>query len=195
MFEIVGFHTCREQGTKEELLAKVPFLSRSSDQWLGQGYYFWTELDIWAKDWLGDADKVISQYRLALPRDNMLDLVGSLEDQYEFSLIVDQFKKGKLGRAYRERFDDAFNISSLIMWLREENVNKIKGIFPYWAVRAKDAAGKRRVPYRKRRPEELLLVERHQMCVYAEYKDKVIEFEKFTYPEHFTDDLEIGELA
>jgi hypothetical protein len=196
MFEMIGFHTCQHRGTKEELRGKVPFLSRRENQWLGQGYYFWTELDVWAHDWLGEAEKVISEYSLSVPRDQLLDLVGSLADQSDFAIIIDRFKKkGRLRQHYVKRFGNDFNVASIVMWLREEKDLGFGEIFPYWAVRAKDSAQKRRVPYRKGRPEELFLIERHQMCVYAEHKAAVVKFKRFTHPEHFMEDMEIGELA
>lgn len=195
VFEIKGFHTCRAEGSKDELLNKVPFLSKKKGQWLGQGYYFWTELDVWAKDWLGDADKVISRFHLTVPRDELLDLVGSLSDQAEFLSIIDRFKQGSLGRLYRSKFSESFNVSDLVSWLREEKNLGFDEIFPYWAVRAKDNVSKRRALFRAKHGEELFLLERHQMCVYAEHKGSVVRFEKFTYPQHFTDDINIGALA
>jgi hypothetical protein len=194
-FEVKGFHTCRAEGAREDLISKVPFLSRSSGQWLGQGYYFWTGLAIWAEDWLGEQDKVISEFDIALPRDNVLDLVGSIEDQRDFKDIIDAFKKGKLSREYKRKFGDDFTVSNLISWLREEKDRGFEGVFPYWAVRAKDGAAKRRVPFGGQYGEELFLLERHQMCVYAEYKENAVVFNQFVHPPHFTEDCGIGVIA
>jgi hypothetical protein len=195
MFEVKGFHTCRAEGSKEVLSSKVPFLSRRTGQWLGQGYYFWTDLAIWAEDWRGEQDIVISEFDIVLPRDNILDLVGSIEDQRDFRDIIDAFKKGKLLREYKIKFGDAFTVSNIISWLREEKGRGFEKIFPYWAVRAKDGAAKRRVPFGGQHGEELFLMERHQMCVYAEHKENCVVFNQFVYPPHFTEECGIGVIA
>ncbi|MEE4957078.1 hypothetical protein V2J98_10655 [Pseudomonas alliivorans] len=194
-FEIKGFHTCRAEGDKKILSSKVPFLSQSSAQWLGQGYYFWTGLAIWAEDWLGEQDKVISEFDISLPRDNVLDLVGSIEDQQDFKDIIDAFKKGHLFREYKRKFGDQFTVSKLISWLRDEKGRGFEDIFPYWAVRAKDGAAKRRVPFGGQHGEELFLLERHQMCVYAEYKENAVVFNQFVYPPHFMEECGTGVIA
>lgn len=195
VYEVKGFHTCRAEGTREELHGKVPFLSRPKGQWLGQGYYFWTEIDYWAHKWI-EGEKVISEYDLSLPRDQLLDLVGSLQDQFDFLQVLDMFRKGNLRRKFEARYGKVFTVSDVIHWLRDEKADHgLRDIFPYWAVKAKDAVGPRRVPFKPGHCEELLLLERHQMCVYAEHKEDVVTFRRFVYPEHFMDDTGIGELA
>lgn len=193
-FNIKGFHTCKVEGSKEELQTKVPFLSGTKNQWLGQGYYFWTDVDIWAFEW-GEDEKVISKFDITLQKDNLLDLVGSVADQLTLKKIIDAFAKGPLRDAYNKKFRADVSVSNIITWLREERDAGFKGVFPYWAVRAKDNRKKACVRFRERRPEELFLVERHQMCVYNEFKDQAVTFERFVHPEHFKDDVESGAVA
>ncbi|WP_455921797.1 hypothetical protein [Pseudomonas putida] len=187
VFKIKGFHTCKARGTKEELRDKVPFLSHPDGQWLGQGYYFWTDCDYWARQWLGKHPKVISRFDINLKREHVLDLVGSVTDQQILQRIMDCFTEGPLHEAYQGRFNSAVCVSKVLTWLREERDGGFQGVFPYWAVRAKDNRQLTKVPYVDGSWEELFLVERHQMCVYNEFKDAVVTFEGFVHPAHFMD--------
>jgi len=62
-------------------------------------------------------------------------------------------------------------------------------IFPYGAVKAKDYRREHSVPFLAdpRSREELPLVERHQICVYDEYKEGSVVFEGFVHPPNFMD--------
>nr|WP_314876912.1 hypothetical protein [uncultured Pseudomonas sp.] len=188
VYSVKGFHTCRADGTKEELQEKVPFLSECDDQWLGRGYYFWTDTDYWAHKWL-KGEKVISRFNIKMKRDGVLNLVDSVEDQITFKKILDCFSTGVLGMAYQEKFNSEICVSQVLTWLREECKGLSGGIFPYGAVKAKDYRREGSVPFlaNPRSREELPLVERHQICVYDEFKEEAVTFEGFVHPAHFMD--------
>lgn len=186
-FESLGYHSCREDGSPEELINMVPFLSRKNNQWLGQGYYFWTDNTYWALKWSGGVGRnVVSEFKLSLDKSYLLDLVGDINDQILFKGLVSLFAK---------RFGGQQTISAVMSWLLEERDKPDSyDLFPYWAVKAKDIPrGVERYPFVNARKgddssvgyEELLLVERHQMCVYSAYKNRVVTFERFVHPPHF----------
>ncbi|QUE76222.1 hypothetical protein [Stutzerimonas stutzeri] len=187
-YEVLGYHSCRAQGSKDELKEKVPFLSRPHNQWLGQGYYFWTDSDHWARRWRKDEENVVSEFNISIHRENLLDLVGSVNDQILFANIIKRFSS---------RFGNKLCVSSVVSWLLEEREKPgSEMIFRYWAIKAKDVAkGTSAVPFVRSRKqtseargfEELLLGERHQMCVYPAYKDETVTFRRFVYPKHFMD--------
>ena len=130
-----------------------------------------------------------------MEKENLLDLVGSVQDQITLRKIVDCFEDGPLLDMYKERFNSEICVSSIIMWLREEQHAGHSDIFPYWAVKAKDDRRPDvKLPFVAGRREKLALVERHQLCVYAEYKDETVTFECFIHPVHFMD-AESGSLA
>lgn len=196
-YEALGYHTCRADGSKDELRHKVPFLSRKKGQWLGQGYYFWTESDYWARKWRRKGEEiVISEFKICIEREKLLDLVGSLKDQQNCARIF---------RLFSSRHGNKHSASAVFSWLLDEREKPGReSIFHYWAVRAKDTPkGTTRYPFigsqeqanEARGFEELLLMERHQMCVYPEYKDKVIAFERFVYPDHFMEGTWTGAIA
>lgn len=188
VFNVTGYHTCKAKGGIQHIRKSVPFLSLPDNQWLGQGYYFWTDDAYWARDWLNQP-KVISEFTIELDKIKVLDLVGDVKHQILFNDICSLFKDGGIYQeAYSEKYGGDIFITHIFSWLREEC--KIPGeedLFPYWAVRAKDKRFVSKFPFHEKGREELLLVERHQMCVYSEYKDQIVKFEKFVHPSHFAE--------
>ena len=95
MVEINCFHTCRNRGNKDEIIQKIQFLSnKDSTQWLGQGYYLWTDSIYFANDWGNShyhSDYVINQFEVNVPKDLYWDLVGNVQHQLEFLEKKDQF--------------------------------------------------------------------------------------------------------
>ena len=56
--KIDAFHTCHLQGSISTILEKVPYHSNANEeQWLGQGYYFWTDSHFFATKWGERKDK------------------------------------------------------------------------------------------------------------------------------------------
>ncbi|WP_164072403.1 hypothetical protein [Acinetobacter pittii] len=89
------FHTCKLDGGKDFIISRVPFPSDSQQkQWLGQGFYLWTDSDFFAHEWGRDhyqSSYAINQFEVRVPRDLFWDLVGNVQHQIEFVNFKDQF--------------------------------------------------------------------------------------------------------
>lgn len=179
VFSIKGYHTCKDKGGIDHIRNNVPFLSRPDNQWLGQGYYFWTDSEYWARRWMNDP-KVISEFSICFDKENVLDLVGDVKDQEIFQSICEIFKEeGSLYEEYEKKFGGKVTVGAIIGFLRKQNT------FPYWAVRAKDKRHVSRIFFNSLGNQELFLVEPHQLCVFQEYKAQAVKFERFVHPEHY----------
>ena len=96
--EILCFHTCKNEGSKDFILERAPFHSNTTKpQWLGQGYYLWTDSDYYAHDWGRQRPRygnyVITKFKLSVEESLFLDLVGSVVDQLYFLDLVKEYKK------------------------------------------------------------------------------------------------------
>lgn len=88
------FHTCRSDGGKEFIISRTPFLSSPQRQWLGQGFYLWTDSDFFAHDWGEDhyqSKYAINQFEVRVPKHLFWDLVGNVQHQREFLGFKNQF--------------------------------------------------------------------------------------------------------
>lgn len=185
-FDIAGYHTCKEKGTVQGIRDSVPFLSRAENQWLGQGYYFWTDSEYWARRWMSDP-KVISKFSISMEKDRVLDLVGDVSHQELLKSIVELFHEGHpYYDLYKERYGEKIAVGTVLSFLRSQSEQcGNEEFFPFWAVRAKDRRHVASFPFCSGGGKELFLVEPHQLCVYQEYKDRTVTFDKFVYPDHF----------
>lgn len=186
VFSFKGFHTCRDEGGLQAIRDSVPFVSRPNKQWLGQGYYFWTDSSYWAKKWMKDP-KVISQFTLTIEKDQFLDLVGDVSDQELFLSICEIFNEDYPHyEEYSKLHGDSVTVGAVISFLRrQDSAGEGEKLFPYAAVRAKDRRKVSSILFVPGQRNELSLVEPHQLCVYQEYKSKVINFENFIHPKHY----------
>lgn len=186
VFSVTGFHTCQDKGGVQAIRAAVPFISKPDNQWLGQGYYFWTDSDYWAKQWMRDP-KVISQFTIELEKNQVLDLVGNVSDQELFQAICELFNEDyPLYEEYVKLHGEDVSVGAVISFLRRQDAEgKGEQLFPFAAVRAKDNRCVKRVLFVSGARKELSLVEPHQLCVYREYKEKAVSFERFVHPEHY----------
>lgn len=181
-FEIEGFHTCLNKGSPEEIKEAIPFLSEREEQWLGQGYYFWSESDYWAKLWKRNEDTVIGEFFIKIPQEKFLDL-NSVKKQIWLKATME-----KLTTLLKH----GLNVSEVLYYLIEkEKLLRNGKMFPYVATRAKDKRCVQEVPFLltdKADPEVLCLVERQQICVYPTYKETQgaeVNFVRFVWPLNF----------
>lgn len=114
-----GFQTTRcnynniNAGTKKlPHFAESKFLEQPGSvgdeiyQWLTDGYYFWLNSDRYA-EWWGTSnlrsDYLITQYEIALDREDVLDLIENPDDEDYFFWLVESYlekyneSKGKPG--------------------------------------------------------------------------------------------------
>lgn len=181
----VGYHNCRDDGGYEHLRSSVPFLSGDGDnQWLTQGYYFWTDSLYWAQKWNHGKKVAISEFSISFSHDEeLLDLVGNTEQIFEFQRMRD-----KVAGQLHLKDVSKVTVSQVIAFLRKlERQPKTEGIFPYLAIKAQDNAKVgffRRMSFIAGRREDLCLATRQQMCVFAHARD-AIAFKGFVSPDEY----------
>ncbi|MCA6971186.1 hypothetical protein LF935_16210 [Pectobacterium carotovorum] len=186
---IIGYHTCQDRGGYDHICRNIPFLSKpNNNQWLTQGYYFWTDSPYWAERWLQDQPRVIGKFTVTLDEEHKwLDLVGNTADQEEFSVLKDVVIE-EVGVC------DSLSITvnQIITFFREHSADeRFSGFFDYIAIKAQDERCVSRIDFiepslRNGRPQRarLRLITRQQLCVFEEGKD-CIKFDHFYYPEEY----------
>lgn len=140
---ITCFHTCNNQGTKEEILSKVPFKSNSvNPEWLGKGYYFWTDSDYYAHVWGTFKPRygryVIAKFQLEIDKDDLLDLVGDVSAQLFLKELISNYqthlaseiRNAKTGIDKARLRDELSNmsVSTVIQFFRDEKTLDFKAI-------------------------------------------------------------------
>ncbi|POY42012.1 hypothetical protein C3Z13_08435 [Avibacterium endocarditidis] len=81
------YHTCHLEGSLISIFENSPYRCiTTTPQWLGNGYYFWTDSEFFAHKWGLLKDKypkgyAITEYLVDIPKDSFLDLVGNVKDQ------------------------------------------------------------------------------------------------------------------
>lgn len=182
-----GFHTCKDKGTYEEILKGIPFKSGNGpNQWLTEGYYFWTDDPYWAKKWLPKQKKVIGEFDIELcPKSELLDLVGNVKQQLQFH----QLKKTVLDTLPKDQ-QAAITVHQIISFFREPHR---AAIFPYAAIKAEDGRSISKIKFidpkiPSSHGEEMALVTRQQMCVFEKGRDN-INLCGFEEPKEFADNF------
>ncbi|WP_122039341.1 hypothetical protein [Asaia bogorensis] len=185
IFEIEGFHTCLDSPNRSALAKQVPFLSHKNDQWLGQGYYFWTEEPYWAHKWNPrpkyghpSRQKIVCAFDITLPEEKFLDLLTLKGQRWIMtaSMVLAEVLKR-----------DA-SVSEVFYYLLDKRRGNT-AFFPYIAVRMRDNRSEGKLPIMKPNPksawqrgETFSFGERHQMCVYQHYTSEpsaTIKFKNF----------------
>lgn len=140
------YHTCHLAGSLDNIFRNSPYECDTNDkQWLGVGYYFWTDSEYFAQKW-GELDRkypkgyVITEYQVEIPEESFLDLVGNVKDQLFFrKQILDYVERMGIELNSKE---DARNIpiSKVIDHLRTSSPQDTSTI-KYDAIRAMDYSG------------------------------------------------------
>ena len=170
-----AYHTCSDKGGLGDVLQKAPFLSRNTDQtWLTQGYYFWTDSPYFAYQWGEDAynnQYFIFEYILNFTENKRYLDLTSIMGQLYFDDIKSKIKfKGEIN----------YTVNGVISFLRDKT-NKMEKLFPFIAIKAKDAKCKNKILFVRGKKETLSILERHQICVFKEAKD-IITFTRIEHP-------------
>ena len=161
----------------------VPYHSNpKEDQWLTQGYYFWTDSDFFAHAWGKRSDKYpngyfITKFELEIPCAELFDLVGNVRQQLFFDQCIKAYLK-VLGIQGSDPKDTP--VSKVIDHLRlqVEKTGK-KEIFPYCAVKAADRANvTSHYPYLAGGSEVMQVPTRQQLCLFADAKSCIKSQEK-----------------
>jgi hypothetical protein len=131
MIKFSAFHTCY----KNNAINGAPFLSEKNNQWLTQGYYFWTDSDYFAKKWgeshyenKGD-EYCIIKFNLSFKEKELLDLVGNVGHKIEF---LNTYKKIKT-RLKKHTLP----LADVIQYMRDFE-ERVPGAFSYKAIKSED---------------------------------------------------------
>jgi hypothetical protein len=172
---IIGYHTCRASGGWHYIFENAPFISQSnSNQWLTQGYYFWTDSDYWAQNW-GETSirggHAILRCIIEIDKAYLLDLVGSVGDQIKFYELLETYHN-KLKKA--DPNAETPTVHAVLCALRlkaQEN----KAYFPYVAIKAADQKYEKFFHFTDKKKEKVFLVTRQQLCVFENAHNYIIE--------------------
>jgi len=179
------YHTCKNRGDRESILGLVPFHSNNNKaQWLGAGYYLWTDSDLFAHAWgrnpkYSSTDYAIVKFTLCVPQEQYLDLVGKVDHQQYFLTLVEEYKT-RLQQAIQKSTDvdsrrryrhklDCVSVSSVINHFRKLRT------FSFKVVKAADveSTDTKELDFLEKSSlgEKLLLPTRQQIVVFPEAKN------------------------
>lgn len=173
--KIIGYHTCRASGGWSYIFENAPFISQNnSDQWLAEGYYFWTDSDYWARKW-GETSitggHAILKCTIEIGRASLLDLVGSVSDQIKFHELLEAYHN-KLKKA--DPSAEIPTVHAVLCALRlkaQEN----KAYFPYVAIKAADLRHEKCFYFTDKKRESVHLITRQQLCLFEDAHNYIIE--------------------
>jgi hypothetical protein len=123
------FHT---QANRNELLS-FPEITTKSDNWLGDGFYFWQDLEF--AEWWGDSKKCQSWNKsrkydiynsiLDFSEDAFIDTVFNEIDYYNFIKTIEKFSK-----AFQRKIHKKPSLKEFILFIKKfgiwENINVIR---------------------------------------------------------------------
>lgn len=166
------FQSCKALGDYNTLDA--PFLSRERNQWLSQGYYFWTDSVFYAEKW-GKGKRYVYQFKYIVEKEHVLDLVGSVKDQLVF--IEDYLETFKILTrsisALKKYEHKNVPIGVIIEILRKYDE------FPYRAIKAYDIPyTTKKFKYLEHKPEATSIPTRQQMVIFKEFLDNDLKQSK-----------------
>lgn len=165
MYSIIGFHTCEDRGeTDEEIRTKIPIKSEPLKQWFGEGYYFWTDSDRFAKNWGNYSKRFISKYCIGFSNQNdVFDLVGNAAHQEEFTEMLNLIIK-------KSSKSEEMDISAVFYFLRNEGI-----LSQYKAIKGSGNSYHTLGCFISGRKEKLMFVDRIQLCLFDKNVDLTLE--------------------
>ncbi|MBA0212413.1 hypothetical protein [Pectobacterium brasiliense] len=194
---IIGYHTCNDRGGYEFICNSIPFLSEpGEDQWLTQGYYFWTDSPYWAENWNRGRPNVIGKFIVSFDeKHKFLDLVGNVSHQEEFEEL-----KGVVLEEMEITDSFSITVNQIISFFREHSSSddeRFSGFFDYVAIKAQDERYVSIVDFiepktvvdritgkPKTMRAKLRLRTRQQLCVFSEGRG-CIKFSGFHHPQTY----------
>lgn len=183
--QITGYHTCKTEGGWSFVNAESPFLSRSGDdQWLTQGYYFWTDSDYFAHMWGRTSynnDYVVVKCQIVIDSELLLDLVGSTSASIYFQTLLTKFRV----RLKKIAPDKEPTVHTIIAYWREQN-KRNKLVFPFLAVKVQDHHSGATLEFTGKGRHEFMHVgiPRQQICLF-EKGLPFLEKKELIYPDEF----------
>lgn len=163
----ICYHTCKLKNGYDFIVENIPFKSgNGSNQWLTEGFYFWTDSDYWAKKWGHENTRVIGKFEVELCNNKeLLDLVGNVNHQLHFINL-----KNIILKKLKAEQKSIITINQIIGLLREE-----EDVFPYLAVKAQDGKTIEKIHFvdPSINHSKLALVTRQQLCVFEQAKNRI----------------------
>lgn len=166
------FHTCRDE-RRESIEALAPFKARDNGkQWLGVGYYFWVESQEFAEIWgrcspaYAQHGFLVLKYQLRIDQVDLLDLVGSPNDQRGFQKLMEEF--GRIKNIKEKNI----TVSACVNWFQ------VKNEWPWLAAKLADNGKEKQLLNRvtKVAGQDLTFLQpRIQLCLYADSADEGID--------------------
>ena len=165
MYSIIGFHTCEDRGeTDEEIRTKIPIKSEPLKQWFGEGYYFWTDSDRFAKNWGNYSKRFISKYCIGFSNQNdVFDLVGNAAHQEEFTEMLNLIIK-------KSSKSEEMDISAVFYFFRDKGI-----LSQYKAIKGSGNSCHTLGCFINGRQEKLMFVNRIQLCLFDKNVDLTLE--------------------
>jgi len=186
--DIFGYHTCKTDGGWSYVKSESPFLSGSGEnQWLTQGYYFWTDSDYFAHKW-GECSYsnkyAIVKCNIEIENELFLDLVGCVKSQLYFEKCLTKF------RTRLKKIDSTKEptVQAVISYLRSISKQNIS-IFPFLAIKAQDRLNKyntNTLSFIGTQEVMVVSIQRQQLCLF-ECGSQLITRKEVTFPEEFTE--------
>ena len=166
---ILGYHTCKTEGGWSYVKAEAPFLSDSGkNQWLTQGYYFWTDSEhfahIWGKCSYND-DYAIVECNIKIESELILDLVGSVKSLLFFERCTAQFRT-KLKKIDPTKEPTVEAVISYWRYIASKNDIKL---FPFVAIKAQDMPNKyniKTLSFTGTNEVMIVSIPRQQICLF-----------------------------
>jgi hypothetical protein len=184
--QIIGYHTCKTDGGWSYINSEAPFLSGSGDnQWLTQGYYFWTDSSHFAHKWGKDSynnDYSIIECKLIMDVEKLFDTVGSTKAQLYFEKLLIRFRN-KLKKIDPKREP---TVQSVIDYWRKEAKKNIE-IFPFLAIKAQDGFRGSRISFSGGVEKMQVGIQSQQLCLF-ENGLHLLQEKKIIYPPNFIKD-------
>jgi len=184
---ILGYHTCKTEGGWSYVNAEAPFLSGSGkNQWLTQGFYFWTDSDYFAHIWGScsyNNDYAIVECNIEIKSELILDLVGSVVSQKFFASCLEKYRT-KLKQIDPSKEPTVEAVISY--WRNKASIHDIQ-LFPFVAIKAQDEPNKydiKRLSFIGTKETMVIGIQRQQICLF-ESGVECIAGKKVIYPADF----------
>lgn len=170
---IIGYHACKNSGS-----LIFPFLSNDHDKiWLTQGYYFWTDSDTWAHFWgrksVKSDEYAVLKCKIQFKENEYLDLVGNSRHLELFANLIDLI-------GIKTSEDEKITVRQIIQMCRFFAKSDPQ-FFPFQGIKAADFP-EEQYPFVKNIKNKLVTLNRQQLCVFEEAKEKIKFIEK-THPQ------------
>lgn len=182
---VIGYHTCKTEGGWSFVGSEAPFLSCAGDnQWLTQGYYFWTDSDffahIWGKVSYKD-DYAIVKCTIIMDDELFLDLVGSTRACIYFQKLLTKFRE-RLKKISPEKEP---TVNAVIAYWRKQS-EKNESVFPFVAIKVQDESERGTLEFtgKGRRESMRVSIPRQQVCLF-EKGLRFLKEKELVHPEEF----------